>query len=71
MASVIDTVESATVEDTDTIRYVHPKHGVITLDVKTVDDRGNTVHIRGYSHELGENITVKFRPDQRVDILGS
>jgi hypothetical protein len=71
MASVIDTVEASTVEDTDTIRYSHPKHGVITLDVKSVDDTGKAVFIRGYSHELGENITVKFGPLQRVDILGS
>lgn len=71
MPSVIDTVDASTVEDTDTIRYTHPKHGEITLDVKSVDDRGNSVFIRGYSHELGENITVRFRPDQRVDILGS
>lgn len=68
--TVIDTVSADTVEATDTIQYVH-KGRTFTVDVKTVDDIGAHVKIRGYSHETGDNVTIKFRPDQRVDILGS
>lgn len=74
MAQVIDTVAVDTVEEGDTIRYDH-KGTTLTLDVKTTDDKLKNgkwvVAIRGYSHETGDNVTVTFRPDQRVDILGS
>lgn len=70
--TVIDVVTADTVEDGDTIRYVTGKGQTFTLDVKGEPvDTGSKIHIRGYSHELGENITVKFGPSQRVDILGS
>jgi hypothetical protein len=70
--TVIDIVTADTVEDGDTIRYVTPKGQTFTLDVKgTPVDTGTKIHIHGYSHEFGENITVKFSPSQRVDILGS
>lgn len=70
--TVIDTVTADAVQDKDTIRYVTPKGRTFTLDVKgEPEDRGDKIAVRGYSHELGENITVKFSPFQRVDILGS
>lgn len=70
--TVIDTVEACTVEDGDTIRYVTRKHDTFTLDVKGEPlDTGDTIRVRGYSHESGDNVTVVFRPDQRVEIIGS
>lgn len=72
MSSVIDTVTVDTVEDRDTIQYTTPKGQTFTLDVKgDPEDRGDKIAVYGYSHEFGENITVKFSPSQRVDILGS
>lgn len=69
--TVIDIVTADTVEDGDTIRYGY-KGKVFTVDVKgTPEDTGSRIVVKGYSHELGENITVKFQPEQRVDILGS
>jgi len=70
--TVMDTVTADTIQDGDTIQYVTGRGDTFTLDVKgEPDDRGNKIAVRGYSHELGENITVKFSPFQRVDILGS
>jgi len=69
--TVIDIVSADTVEENDTIRYTG-RRGTITLDVKfPPEDAGDKIRIRGYSHETGENVTVTFRPDQMVDILGS
>lgn len=70
--TVIDIVTADTVQDGDTIRYVTRKGVTFTLDVKgEPTDTGEKIKVRGYSHESGENITVTFQPDQRVDILGS
>lgn len=73
--TVIDIVDASTVEDGDTIRYTHKRDGktqTFTLDVTgEPDDTGSHIAVKGYSHETGDNITVRFRPDQRVEILGS
>ena len=69
--TVIDKVQAYQVEDGDTIRYTYKNHKYI-LDVKGEPvDTGDRIKIYGYSHETGDNITVKFRPDQTVDIMGS
>lgn len=74
MSEVIDTISADSVEVSDLIQYVH-KGQALTLEVKSVEEikgeHGWRVHVRGYSHESGDNVTIKFRPDQRVDLLGA
>jgi hypothetical protein len=73
--TVIDIVDADTVEDGDTIRYRGKRDGKafeFTLTVKgEPNDTGNLIEVYGYSHDTGDNVTAKFRPDQRVELLGS
>lgn len=68
--TVIDVVTADSIESGDTIHFAY-KGTELTVDVKTFDDTGTKIVIRGYSHETGDNVTIKLHPNQRVDILGS
>ena len=75
MASVIDIVDASQVEDGDTIRYRGKRDGKVFEFTLTVSgepvDEGTKIVVKGNSHDTGDKVTVRFRPDQRVDILGS
>jgi len=73
--TVIDTVDASTIEDGDTIRYRAKRDGRTIEFTLTVtgdpEDTGEKIVVKGNSLDTGDKVTVRFRPDQRVAILGS
>lgn len=73
MSAVIDTVTADTVEQGDVIEYVGKRGQSHTLGVDSVEDTGGDILITGWPDDLpgGEKVTVRFQPDDYVDIIGS
>ncbi len=73
MSTVIDTITADTVEEGDVIEYVGKKGQSHTVQVKTVEDKGNHILVTGLPDDLpgGEKVTIRFQPDDYVDLLGA
>jgi hypothetical protein len=71
---VIDTITADTVQNGDVIEYVTPKGKTRTLAVTgEPEDNGTHILVTGIPEDIAgnEKVTVRFEPDDYVDLLGA